>query len=71
MLWRTPKLPYSCNGPFEAPVFKIKNKFRMRIVIKFKNNKRARALFEEMLREYGKKAAGKISLSVDINPSST
>lgn len=58
-------------GPFEAPVFKIKNKFRMRIVIKFKNNKRARALFEEMLREYGKKAAGKISLSVDINPSST
>ena len=58
-------------GPFEAPVFKIKNKFRMRIVIKFKNNKRARALFEELLREYSKKSAGKISLSVDINPSST
>ena len=58
-------------GPFEAPVFKIKNKFRMRLVVKFKNNKRSRALFEEMLREYGKKAAGKISLSVDINPSST
>ena len=58
-------------GPFEAPVFKIKNKFRMRIVIKFKNNKRARALFEELLREYSKRSAGKISLSVDINPSST
>jgi len=58
-------------GPFEAPVFKIKNKFRMRIVIKFKNNKRARALFDELIREHGKKAAGKISLSVDINPSST
>ncbi|MBR6743596.1 MAG: primosomal protein N' [Clostridia bacterium] len=58
-------------GPFEAPVFKIKNKFRMRIVIKFKNNKRARALFDDMIREYGKKAAGKITLSVDINPSST
>jgi len=58
-------------GPFEAPVFKIKNKFRMRIVIKFKNNKRARALFEEMIHEYGKKASGKIALSVDINPSST
>ncbi|MBR5187030.1 MAG: primosomal protein N' [Clostridia bacterium] len=58
-------------GPFEAPVFKIKNKFRMRIVIKFKNNKRSRALFEELLLEYGKKAAGKISLSVDINPSGT
>ena len=58
-------------GPFEAPVFKIKNKFRMRIVIKFKNNKRARALFDELIREYGKRAAGKITLSVDINPSST
>ena len=58
-------------GPFEAPVFKIKNEFRMRIVIKFKNNKRARALFDDMIREYGKKAAGKITLSVDINPSST
>ena len=58
-------------GPFEAPVFKIKNKYRMRIVIKFKNNKRTRALFEELLLEYGKKAAGKIALSVDINPSGT
>ena len=58
-------------GPFEAPVFKIKNKYRMRIVIKFKNNKRNRALFEELLLEYGKKAAGKIALSVDINPSGT
>ena len=58
-------------GPFEAPVFKIKNKFRMRIVIKFKNNKRSRALFEELIREYGKKASGKITLAVDINPSST
>jgi primosomal protein N' (replication factor Y) len=58
-------------GPFEAPVFKVKNKFRMRIVIKFKNNKRARMLFEEMLREYSKKSAGKIAVSVDINPSST
>ena len=40
-------------GPFEAPVFKVRNKYRMRIVIKFKNNKRARALFAVMLSEYG------------------
>ena len=58
-------------GPFEAPIFKIKNKYRMRAVIKFKNNRRARALFAAMLMEYGKKAGGKIGLSVDINPSST
>ena len=64
-------VPMLVFGPFEAPVFKIKNKFRMRIVIKFKNNKHSRALFEELIREYGKKASGKITLSVDINPSST
>ena len=58
-------------GPFEAPVFKVKNKFRMRIVIKFKNNKRARTLFDELLRTYSKKSGGKIALAVDINPSNT
>lgn len=58
-------------GPFEAPVFKVKNKYRMRIVIKFKNNKYARALFSEMLKAYGKKAQGKITLAIDINPTST
>ena len=58
-------------GPFEAPIFKIKNKYRMKAVIKFKNNRRARALFARLLTEYGKKAGGKIGLSVDINPSST
>ncbi len=58
-------------GPFEAPVFKIKNRFRMKAVIKFKNNRRARTLFAKMLTVYGKKASGKLGLSVDINPSST
>ena len=43
----------------------------MRIVMKFKNNKRARALFASLLMEYGKKAQGKIALSVDINPTNT
>lgn len=58
-------------GPFEAPVYKVKNKYRMRIVLKFKNNKRARALFAAMLVAYGKKAQGKIALAVDINPTNT
>ncbi len=58
-------------GPFEAPVYKVKNKFRMRTVVKFKNNKRARALFGELLRSFGKKGKGEVSLSVDINPTST
>lgn len=43
----------------------------MRIVIKFKNNKHARAFFSEMLKIYGKKAQGKITLAIDINPTNT
>ena len=30
-----------------------------------------RGLTEELIRDYGKKAAGKLTLSIDINPSST
>ncbi len=58
-------------GPFEAPVYKVKNKFRLRTVVKFKNNKNARGVFAEILRVFGKRGKGEISLSVDINPSST
>ncbi len=58
-------------GPFEAPIYKVKNKFRMRTVVKFKNNKHARTLFAELLRTFGKKGKGEISLSVDINPTTT
>ncbi len=57
-------------GPFEAPVYKIKNKFRLRTVVKFKNNKYARAFFGELLRRFGKKGKGDVSVSVDINPGS-
>ncbi len=58
-------------GPFEASIYKMKNKYRLRTVVKFKNNRHARALFAEMLCTFGKKAQGKITLGVDINPSST
>ncbi len=68
---RTDGVKLQIFGPFEAPIYKVKNKFRLRTVIKFKNNKYARAMFAELLRSYGKKAQGKISLSVDINPTST
>ncbi len=58
-------------GPFEAPIYKLKNKYRMRTVIKFKNNRAARALFSELLFRFGKQAHGKITFSVDINPTNT
>ena len=62
-------VPCVVYGPFEAPLYKLKNKYRMRLLIKHKNNARARALFSELLKTAEKTAAGKISVSVDINPS--
>ena len=62
-------VPCIVYGPFEAPLYKLKNKYRMRLLIKHKNNARSRALFSELLKTAEKTAAGKISVSVDINPS--
>ena len=62
-------VPCIVYGPFEAPLYKLKNKYRMRLLIKHKNNTRSRALFSELLKTAEKTAAGKISVSVDINPS--
>ncbi len=64
---RAKDVPLVVYGPFEAPVFKIKNKFRMRLVLKFKMSRASRALFSELLVTYGKKAH-KVAVSVDINP---
>ena len=63
-------LPIVAYGPFEAPVFKLNEKYRMRMVIKTKLNKSVRELFSELLREFGRGASTGISLSVDFNPTS-
>ena len=38
-------------GPFEAPVYRMDGKYRMRLVIKCVLNRRSRALFAELLRK--------------------
>ncbi len=58
-----------CFGPFEAPVYRMNNKYRMRMVIKCKNNKRTRALFRAILREFAQDLIRKLTVSIDINPS--
>lgn len=42
-------------GPFEAVPYKLKNTYRRKLVVKFKNNARTRALFREVLQEMTKK----------------
>ncbi|MBQ7364212.1 MAG: primosomal protein N' [Clostridia bacterium] len=55
-------------GPFEAPIYKIKETYRMRFVIKCKSNKRTRALLRAVLTQTMQKHGKKASISIDINP---
>lgn len=57
-------------GPFEAPVYKLNEKFRMRLVVKSRNGKRMRALFREVLNSFGAAMPKNITASIDINPTS-
>ena len=43
------KLPFLVFGPFEAQVYKLNQKYRMRMVIKCKLNSESRELFHELL----------------------
>ena len=55
-------------GPFESPVYKVEEKYRMRIVIKCRLNRRSRELFSRLLVDFGRNSNGKTALSIDFNP---
>jgi primosomal protein N' (replication factor Y) len=61
-------VPVQIFGPFEAPIYRVDKKYRLRMVVKCRLNKRSRALFASLLRTFGSSAAGTL-LSVDFNPS--
>ena len=61
-------LPFAIFGPFEAPIYKVENKFRMRMVIKCIANKRTRAMLSELLKYFSGSGVPSLSLSIDINP---
>jgi primosomal protein N' (replication factor Y) len=56
-------------GPFEAPVYRVDNKFRMRMVVKCRLNKRSRAMFAKLLTTFAAGGSSGATLSVDFNPS--
>jgi primosomal protein N' len=65
-------VPIVAFGPFEAPVYRVDNVYRMRMVVKCRLNRRARAMFAAILRAFTADSRGthKPVLSVDFNPSS-
>ncbi len=64
-------VPLLLYGPFEAPVYRVDNVYRTRMMIKCRLNRRSRALFAEVLRTFSGKTHGrqKCTLSIDLNPS--
>ena len=62
-------VPMLFFGPFEAPVYKVENKYRMRMIAKCKLNRRSRLFFSDILKKFSREGAKKISLSIDFNPS--
>ncbi len=63
-------VPAVTFGPFEAPVYKVENKYRMRMIVKCRLNRRSRALFSELLTDFSSAGIKGLSLSIDFNPSS-
>ena len=57
-------------GPFESPVYKAEGKYRMRIVIKCKLNKRTREFFSRLLVDFGKNNKSRAVMSINFNPTS-
>ncbi len=58
----------STFGPFEAPVYRVDNRYRLRVVIKCKINRRTLEFLSALLCLFNNKVGRKMTLSVDINP---
>ena len=62
-------VPLIFYGPFEAPVYKVDGKYRMRIIAKCRLSKRTRAMFCEVMSRFSRSGSKVITVSVDFNPS--
>ena len=60
------RLPFMVFGPFEAQVYKMNDKFRMRMIVKCKLNPKSRKLFHELLCEFSQ--VRDVTLAIDLNP---
>ena len=62
-------VPLIVCGPFEAPVYKVENQYRLRTVVKCRLNKRSRELFSTLLKHFISTSSKHVSISIDFNPS--
>ncbi len=63
------ELPIRLMGPSPAAVYRVNNKFRYKIILKFKNSKRFREMLALAITEFSKdKKYSDVTVYVDINP---
>jgi len=55
-------------GPMEAPIYRIAETYRLRLLIKGRSNRETRLLLAELLSECIKKNSRSVSVSIDVNP---
>ena len=60
------RLPFVVFGPFEAQVYKLNEKYRLRMIIKCRLNSQSRSFFHELLCEFS--PSRKVTLAIDFNP---
>ena len=60
------KYPFIVFGPFEAQIYKLNEKYRMKMIVKCKLTRETRGLFHELLCEFS--LDRRATLTVDINP---
>ncbi|MBE6679218.1 MAG: primosomal protein N' [Ruminococcaceae bacterium] len=61
-------VPIISFGPFEATVYKIDERYRMRIVLKCRRSKQLLKLFSEVVCTFGTAKYKNVTCGVDINP---
>lgn len=59
-------LPFTVFGPFEAQVYKLNKKYRMKMVVKCRLTAQTRNLFRTLLSEFS--TDRRVTLAVDLNP---
>ncbi len=60
------RLPFTVFGPHEAQVYKLNEKYRMRMVMKCRLGRETRKMFHELLCEFAQEK--NVTLTVDLNP---
>lgn len=63
-------IPIEVFGPFDAPIYKVKEKFRERIVMKCRLNKRTRDFLRRITADWTEALPKNNTITIDINPTS-